>query len=58
VKSGLIGAHPSLTDLDQGDLKHHTDFRQVYAALLEQWLGWESRNILDGAFEPVKLFQA
>jgi uncharacterized protein (DUF1501 family) len=58
VQSGLIGNHPSLADLDQGDVKHHTDFRQVYASLLEQWLGWESRHILDGAFEPVKLFKA
>jgi uncharacterized protein (DUF1501 family) len=58
VQSGLLGKHPSLTDLDQGDLKHHTDFRQVYAALLEQWLGWESHSILDGRFDPVKLFQS
>jgi uncharacterized protein (DUF1501 family) len=58
VQSGLVGKHPSMTDLDQGDLKHHTDFRQVYAALLEQWLGWESQSILDGRFEAVKLFKA
>jgi uncharacterized protein (DUF1501 family) len=58
VQSGLIGKHPSLTDLDEGDLKHHTDFRQVYAALLAQWLGWESRAVLDGEFEPVNLFKA
>jgi uncharacterized protein (DUF1501 family) len=58
VRPGLIGQHPSLTDLDEGDLKHHTDFRQVYAAALEQWLGWESRTILDGQFEPVSLFRA
>ena len=31
VKSGLIGKHPDLDDLAQGDLKFHTDFRQVYA---------------------------
>src|SRR5262249_13364454 len=29
VKGGAVGKHPSLSDLDQGDLKHHTDFRQV-----------------------------
>ena len=39
VKAGLHGAHPSLTDLDQGDLKHHTDFRSIYTTLLEDWLG-------------------
>ncbi len=32
------GTASSLTDLDQGDLKHHTDFRQVYATVLESWL--------------------
>ena len=58
IRAGLIGKHPDLNDLDQGDLKHHTDFRQVYAAALEHWLGWESRSILDGRFEPVSVFPA
>lgn len=55
IKSGLIGKHPSLTDLDIGDLKHHTDFRQVYAAVLNDWLGWDSQAILGAEFKPVKL---
>ena len=42
VRGGLVGEHPSLNDLDDGDLKFHTDFRQVYATLLERWLGWSS----------------
>ncbi|HEV3118112.1 MAG TPA: DUF1501 domain-containing protein, partial [Gemmataceae bacterium] len=29
VKAGVVGSHPSLKDLDSGDLKHHTDFRRV-----------------------------
>jgi uncharacterized protein (DUF1501 family) len=50
-KAGLIGKHPSLTDLDQeGDLKFHTDFRSVYATLLENWLEIPSREILGGQF--------
>jgi uncharacterized protein (DUF1501 family) len=53
VRAGLIGKHPSLTDLDDGDLKHHTDFRQVYAAILRDWLGWKTEAILDGKYEPV-----
>ena len=53
---GLIGAHPSLTDLDDGDLKHHTDFRQVYAALLDEWIRWPSEQILGERFDPVKIF--
>ena len=55
VKPGLIGTHPSLTDLDEDDLKFTTDFRAVYAALLEQWLGVASAPVLGGSFEPVKV---
>lgn len=29
---------PSLTELDKGDLKFNTEFRSVYASVLEQWL--------------------
>ncbi len=53
VKPGLVGRHPSLTDLDDGDLKFHTDFRQVYATVLERWLGWDSSVVLGGEFAPV-----
>ncbi|HEX5104069.1 MAG TPA: DUF1501 domain-containing protein, partial [Pirellulaceae bacterium] len=52
VKSGLIGKHPSFADLEDGDLKFHTDFRAVYAALLQNWLGWPSSPILGDDFKP------
>ena len=57
VRAGLIGEHPSLSDLDQGDLKYHTDFRQVYAALLEQWLAVPSEHVLGGVHGPLSLFE-
>ncbi len=53
IKPGLIGKHPSMTDLDDGDLKHHTDFRQVYAAVLKNWLGWSAAEILGGEYAPL-----
>ena len=53
VKPGVTGAHPSLTDLVDGDLKHHTDFRQVYAALLQNWLGYPAEPVLGKGFQPV-----
>jgi len=53
VKGGLIGEHPSLKDLDDGDLKYHTDFRRVYASLLEGWLGINSETVLMGKFAPL-----
>jgi uncharacterized protein (DUF1501 family) len=49
-KGGLYGAHPSLADLDEGDLKFHTDFRSVYATLLEKWLGFAAEPVLGSRF--------
>ncbi|NJC73147.1 DUF1501 domain-containing protein [Planosporangium thailandense] len=48
VRGGLYGAQPSLTDLDDGDLKFTTDFRDVYATLLDGVLGTDPARILDG----------
>ncbi len=39
VKGGQYGQPPSLTDLDNGDLKFTTDFRSVYSTVLGQTLG-------------------
>jgi uncharacterized protein (DUF1501 family) len=46
IRPGLYGRQPSLTDLDQGDLKFNTDFRSVYATVLEKWLGTDSTKVL------------
>jgi len=53
----LVGAHPSLKDLDDGDLKYHADFRRLYATLLDQWLGCDSRTVLGAKFEPLELLK-
>ncbi|MEY4769266.1 MAG: hypothetical protein RIQ40_6 [Planctomycetota bacterium] len=58
VKAGLHGAHPSLTDLDNGDLKYTQDFRGVYAALLEDWLKTPSNKVLGGTFAKAKIIKA
>lgn len=58
VNAGLVGEHPSLNDLQDGDLRFHIDFRSVYATVLEQWLGVESQSILHGKFAHVPLFRA
>ncbi|MFM9961232.1 MAG: hypothetical protein ACKV2Q_08390 [Planctomycetaceae bacterium] len=50
----MISAHPSLTGLDDGDLKFHTDFRSVYATLLDRWLSIPSKPVLGGAFRPAE----
>lgn len=56
LRSGLLGEHPDLSDLDDGDLKHHTDFRSIYAALLQNWLAWPIEPALAGEFKPYELF--
>ncbi len=53
VKGGIYGDHPSLSDLDFGNLKWHTDFRSVYATVLERWLGVSSAPVLGGAFDTL-----
>jgi uncharacterized protein (DUF1501 family) len=58
VRAGLHGSVPSLTDLVDGDPKISTDFRRVYAALLEDWLGLPSISPLGTKFEPMPLFRA
>jgi uncharacterized protein (DUF1501 family) len=55
VAAGLVGKHPRLDDLDFGDLKHHTDFRQVYATLLDQWLGCDSAAVLGAKYAHLPL---
>jgi len=51
LKGGLYGTYPSLTDLDQGDLKHSIDFRSVYATVLDRWLGADPSKILGANFD-------
>ncbi|MBV8282355.1 MAG: DUF1501 domain-containing protein [Candidatus Eremiobacteraeota bacterium] len=53
AKGGIYGDHPSLTDLDYGNLKWHTDFRSVYATVLERWLGIGSAPILGQQFDTL-----
>ncbi len=56
IKAGVVGEHPSLTKLEEGNLIHSTDFRSVYAAILDQWLGVDSKAVLGGEHKRVELF--
>ena len=53
VRGGLIGAHPNLTELENGGQRFHTDFRRVYATVLERWLGFDSQLALGARFDPL-----
>ncbi|MBM3982604.1 MAG: DUF1501 domain-containing protein [Planctomycetes bacterium] len=55
VVGGLVGKHPSMTDLTDGDIKYHTDFRRVYATILDNWLGVDSKGVLGDTFEKLPL---
>jgi uncharacterized protein (DUF1501 family) len=48
VRGGFAGVQPSLTDLDNGDLKFTTDFRDVYATLLHRVLATDPAKVLGG----------
>lgn len=56
LEGGFVGEHPSLEDLEQDALKFHTDYRQVYATVLDQWLGLDSLAVLDQQYAQLKLF--
>jgi uncharacterized protein (DUF1501 family) len=58
VKAGLAGKYPSLADLVQDNLKYSTDFRSVYAAVLDQWLGVPSKDVLGKQFDPIEIFKS
>lgn len=57
VRPGLHGQHPSMKDLDDGDLRFTTDFRSVYAAVIEHWLKGDSRTVLEGVYRPLPLLR-
>ena len=57
VRGGHYGEPASLTNLDaDGNLKFTTDFRRVYASLIEGWLQHESKVLLRGDFNAFPLF--
>ncbi len=59
VEGGLYAEYPSLdptTFANGEDLAHTIDFRGVYATLLEQWMGVDSVDIVNGKYEQLQPF--
>ena len=57
INGGHYGKWPSLVDLiDSGNLAYTTDFRQVYATVIEDWLKISSGLILKGDFQKLPVF--
>ncbi len=49
-QKGMINALPDLGDLNEGDLKHKVDFKNVYATILNKWLNADDQKILNGKY--------
>lgn len=56
VKGGLYGKHPSLQDLDEGDLKFTNDFRGVYSTLINDLFQQDAEALLGSKYPTLPLF--
>ena len=57
VKGGHHGQAPSLSNLNaEGNVLHTTDFRRVYASVMENWMGANSQGLLNGQFDTLPVF--
>ncbi|WP_261302292.1 DUF1501 domain-containing protein [Paenibacillus andongensis] len=54
VNGGLYGAYPSLSNLDNGDLKYEVDFRSVYSTVIDKWLKGDTTAVLGKSYESLK----
>ncbi len=53
VRGGFYGEQPSLTDLDDGNMKASVDFRAVYGEVLDRVLGTDPHRVLDTVPSPL-----
>lgn len=53
-EKGILNEMPNLTDLNDGDLKHKVDFKDVYATVLNKWLGSDDKKILGRQYDHLK----
>jgi uncharacterized protein (DUF1501 family) len=53
-QKGILNDMPDLADLNEGDLKHKVDFKNVYATVLNKWLGSDDKTILGKQYDYLK----
>jgi uncharacterized protein (DUF1501 family) len=53
VKGGIYGSYPDLANTSMGNVRFDTDFRSVYATVLERWLGAPAQTVLRGTFAQI-----
>ena len=49
-QKGVLNAMPDLSKLEEGDLKHNVDFKDVYATILKNWLNADDKKILNNQY--------
>jgi uncharacterized protein (DUF1501 family) len=57
VQGGIVGEHPSLAELLEGDLRMGIDFRSIYTTLLDGWLRGYAAETLGSRFEQLPLLR-
>ncbi|MEO6405316.1 MAG: DUF1501 domain-containing protein [Ferruginibacter sp.] len=53
-EKGILNPMPDLKDLNEGDLKHTVDFKNVYATVLNKWLGSDDKSILGKGYDHLE----
>jgi uncharacterized protein (DUF1501 family) len=56
VQGGLSGGRPSLDQLVDGDLAHTTDYRSLYAAILQDLWGMDAPQFVVNNAKPLHIF--
>lgn len=57
VKGGFHGSNPDLDNLVDGDLQWKTDFREVYATTLDQWMGGDAGLVLGQKYQHLPVMK-
>lgn len=57
IAVSLYGGYPSLKNPDENNPKFTTNFRQVYATVLVDWLGAPAEIVLGGRVEHLPLLK-
>ncbi|MAG34968.1 MAG: hypothetical protein CL878_01760 [Dehalococcoidia bacterium] len=53
ARDGLFGDTPTMARLDDGNLRYTTDFRSVYASIIEGWFGADSQAVLGAGYQKL-----
>jgi uncharacterized protein (DUF1501 family) len=53
-EKGVLNEMANLADLNEGDLKYKVDFKNVYATILNKWLGADDKAVLGKKYEYMK----